>query len=322
MDTNFEYFKKFIVKQIVNTVDYNPETDEYEINRIHISDDIINIIEEEGIRYGLERGKTDQLISQVAENIRATPAIQLRYDNVTVSRLEIGQHIKINIQHPEKGRHFIELLVTNKNFFFVLSSDIAGLNYGDILHALDETWNNGFYIDFTINNHSVDTIVRLGKLESIEEYSPSVVHEILDSESSFTYESRNDNREKSGTDNKCKDKEYCFWYPNRWKPITFCWEEGYLQNRNCIFIIKDNEDTTKAEIVVNKDFALPSEETTSNALIDIISGCCKCMNKFDDINQPKSIKTIKPGIVKRTLSEPGYKEWELISKPQITFVYG
>lgn len=323
MDANFEYFEKFIVKQIVNTVEYHPETDEYKINRIHISDDIINIIEEEGVRYGLKRQQIDQIISQIAENIRTKPAIRLRYDSIDVSLLKIGLHFRINILHPEKGLHYIELLVTDKKHFFVLSSDITGVRYGDELLAKDSTWNNGYYIDFSVICANGKTLVgnpllRLGKLYSIEMYSPSIVHEILDSDSTFTYDSMNHDQSNQTVDNI---KDYYFWIPNKYKPITFCWREGDAQDVTSTFIITDNEDAPEAKISINKGFCLPTEEKMVNSLMEIIFDCCKWKNAFNGIENLKCVKSVKSGIAKRVVSELGYKEWELIKQPQIKFIY-
>lgn len=324
MVANFEYFEKFIVKQIVNTVDYHPETDEYEINRIHISDDIINVIEDEGVRYGLKRDQIGQIISQVAENIRTKPAIKLRYDCIDVTKLKIGQHFRINILHPEKGPHYIELLVINKYHFYVLASDIIGVRYGDEIYALDNTWNNGYYADFRVvfgNNKDFneESILRLGKLQSVEMFSPSVVHEILDSESAFTYDSLNAIQRKTVV-GKRQDIKYYFWIPNKYQPITFCWHEGDVQDMTSPFIITDNEDAPEAKITINKAFHLPTEEKL-NSLIEIISDCCICRNAFNGIDSLKYVKSVKSGVVKKVVSDLGYKEWVLISQPQIKFVY-
>ena len=326
MDANFEYFEKFIIKQIVNTVDYHPETDEYVINRIHISDEIIAVIEDEGVRYGLKRNQIGHIISQVAENIRTKPAIKLRYDSIDVPTLKIGKHFRINILHPKKGIHYIELLVTSKYHFYVLLSDIVGIRYGDELHALDTTWNNGYYVDFTVsrgNNKYPNgkTILRLGKLQSIEEYSPSVVHEILDSESSFTYESIKTSQGMKKAVDKSKDKQYFLWIPNKWKPITFSWREGDTQDDASAFIITDNEDATEAKIVINKAFQLPSDEKMLSPLMEILFDCCKWKNAFNGVDNLKYIKSVKAGVAKRVVSELGHKEWELISQPQIKFIY-
>lgn len=325
MVANFEYFEKFIVKQIVNTVDYHPETDEYEFNHICISDDIINIIEDEGGRYGLERAQISQIISQVAENIRTRPAIKLIYDSIDVLKLKIGQHLRINILHPDKGSHYIELLATNKFHFYVLASDISGVRYGDEIHALDSTWNNGYYADFRVsfgnNKHlNGELILRLGKLQSVEMFSPSVVHEILDSESTFTRDSLNVIQGKKNIE-KSKDIKYYFWIPNKYKPITFSWREGDAQDETSPFIIIDNENASEAKITINKAFHLPTEEKMLSSLMEIIYDCCTWRNAFKGINSLKYVKSVKSGVVKRVVSDLGHKEWVIISQPQIKFVY-
>lgn len=325
MVANFDYFEKFIIKQIVNTVEYHVETDEYEINRIHISDDIIKVIEDEGVRYGLERTQIGQIISRVAENIRTKPAVKLRYDCIDVTKFKIGQHIRINILHPEKGSHYIELLATNKYYFYVLASDIIGIRYGDEIHALDSTWNNGYYVDFKIilgdnKRFNEESVLRLGKLQSVEMFNPSVVHEILDSESTFTYDSLNAIQGKKVV-GKSMDIKYYFWIPNKYKPVTFSWREGDAQDVTSPFIIIDNENASEAKITINKTFHLPTEEKMLSSLIEIISDFCRWRNAFNGIDNLKYVKSVKSGVVKRVVSDLGYKEWVLISKPQIKFVY-
>lgn len=326
MVANLEYFEKFIVKQIVNMVDYHPETDKYEINRIHISDDIINIIEDEGCRYGLKKSQIGPIISQVAENIRTTPTIKLRYDIIDVTKFKIGQHFRINILHPEKGSHYIELLVTSKYCFYVLASDIIGVRYGDEIRALDSIWNNGYYIDFKVSfvsnkNLNGRAILRLGKLQSVEMFNPSIVHEILDSESTFTYDSLNVIQDDEIVD-KRRNIKYYFQIPQKYKPITFIWHEGDAQDETSLFIITDNEENVpEVKITINTAFHLPIEEKMLNSFMEIIYDCCKWRNAFNGFNNLKYIKSVKSGVVKRVVSDLDHKEWVLIRQPQIKFVY-
>ena len=327
MDVNTEYFEKFIVKKIVNTVDYNPKTDEYEINRIHISDDIIKIIEEEGLRYGFMRNQIGQIISQVSGNIRVEPSCKIRYDSIDVTQIPIGQHCKINILHPEKGGHYLELIAINKCHFYVLASDIAGLNYGDEIQALDATWNNGFYTDFTAYRRNTakrnkKTTLRIGKIQYIEFFSPSVVHEILDSESTFSYDCfKKETELKDELNNKSDAKEYFIWIPNKWTPITFCWNEGDAQDKASTFIFMDNSDSSETKITISKDFQLPDDEKQRTWLMEILFVCCKWKNAFKGTENLKYIKTVKAGTAKRVESQLDHIEWELLTKPQIKFIY-
>lgn len=327
MVANFENFEKFIVKQIVSTVEYHPETDQYDINRIHISDDIIQTIEAEGVRYGLKREQIVQIISRVSENIRTSPAVQLRYDNIEVKKLKTGQHFRVNILHPDKGAHFIEVLVTNTYHFFVLDSDIMGVGYGDELHALDNIWNNGFFIDFAITRRNGEASnrnikLRIGKIQNVELFGPSVVHEILDSELSFTYDEKtNEDKNVKQAKEKNKNREYFVWLPNKWTPITFCWREGDLQDKASAFVIIDNEESEEAKISINQALVLPQKEEMRETLVEILFDCCLWKNTFSGTENLKYIKSVKAGKVKRVKSELGYKEWELISQPQIKFIY-
>jgi hypothetical protein len=333
MDGNLEYFEKFIVKQIVNTVNYDLETDEYRINRIHISDDVIRVIEEEGIRYGLDKRHVGQIITNISENIKTTPSSKLRYDSIDVGKLEIGSHIRINIMHPNKGQRYLEMIVLDKYRFYVLSSDIGGILFGDQLHALDGTWNNGCLIDFLLYRNSKrkpneDKILRVGKISVVEMFIPPIVNEILDSNSTYSYDTITTIEKKDTITFKekkikkeSKQRSYYFWIPNKWKPISFCWKEGDAQNENSAFIITDSEDSKEAKIVINKDFVLSNEGEHLNQFMDILFDCCKWKNEFNGIENLKYIRNIKAGVVKRIISEDHEKEWELVSQPKIKFVY-
>lgn len=323
MDVNLENFEKFIIKQIVNTVDYHPETDEYEINRIHISDDILRAIELEGTRYGLEKSQIGDILTQVSENIRIVPAIKLRYDSVDLKELEIGRHFRINILHPEKGHHYVELLTINKYVYYVLSSDIMGVRFGDELHALDKTWNNGYFADFSIINRenkqqNKNKILRLGSIQNLEIYSPSVVHEILDSESTFSFEDIKVGQLKKET----KERHYYFGMPSKWNPITFCWKEGDIQDETSAFVVIEKENSDYAKIIINKSFKIPTEENKRNALMEIFFECCRWKNSFNGTDSLESIRTVKAGKVRKVASKKECKEWELESQPQIKFIYG
>ena len=196
MDANIEYFEKFIVKKIVNTVEYRPETDEYEINRIHLTDETLQTIEKEGSRYGLKPQETMQIVTMVAENVRTMPSVQIKQGSILVNDLKIGQHLRINIVHPEKGKHFVEMLLEDEETFIVLDTSIPGIQFGDKLQSIDKIWNSSFYIDFKAFKYgqpfpNEKDVLRIGKVTSVEFFSPSVVHEIIDSKSSFTYKSLN-----------------------------------------------------------------------------------------------------------------------------------
>ncbi len=324
MDTNVEYFEKFVVKQIVSTVNYNPETDDYEINRIHISNDIIRIIEAEGARYGLQKQQVAQLISRIASNIKVEPSTQMMYNSVNAEKFKQGDHIRINFKHPQKGNHYLEMIATECLKFYVIRTDIGGICYGDELEAIDKTWNITFYIDFILLRQSIrlphpKAILRIGKVECIEVYHPSIINDILDAKSTYTFDSLK--LQKDDAKNETKEKLYYFWMPNRWTPISFCWKEGMEQSDVSTFIIKDKEDSEEASITLNPQFNILQIEENLDSFMEMIFDCCKWKNSFNGLENLKSIKPVKPGVVKRRKSELYLKEWELITPPKIKFVY-
>ena len=323
MDANVEYFEKYIVKKIVSTVDYNPETDEYEMNRVHISDDIIKVIENEGSRYGLQREEIHQLISRVAANVKPVPSSRILYNSINVGELKVGSHLRINMIHPVKGGRFVEMIVLEKQRFFVLGTDISGLSYGDELLSVDKTWNMTFYIDFVVSRNAVripdnHSVLRLGKLESVELFEPSVVHEILDSKSSYTFDSYCPSKEEHA--GKRVERLFYFWMPNRWNPISFCWKEGFEQNENSTFVIKESADSEEAIISLNQNFNIFQVEEL-NYFMEILFDCCKWKNAFLGTANLKGVKPVRPGKVIRKKSEPYIKEWELVNPPKIKFIY-
>lgn len=319
MADNLEYFEKFIIKQIVDTVTYNPETDEYEINNIQVSDDVINLINDEGKRYGLSQQQIGQIISKIAGNINARPSVKVCYTTIYVDKLEKGKHLRINIDHPVKGDHFLELLVIGPAHFFVLDTNITGVGYGDDLYAIDRIWNNSYYLDFRVFRKSERfpndvTILRLGKLYSVEFFTPSIVNDIIDSKLTYTHEELNE------TDAASQNKTYYVGVPTRWTPITFSWHENsYMQHENCIFVIKDDA-TLGTKILFNKYFSFENIQNIDD-FMSVLHDCCKWRNAFIDIEHLKFVKNVKAGSLKMIKTDLDSVEWELITLPQIKFIY-
>ena len=184
-------FQKYIVRQIIDTVDYDPEKDDYIINRISLTDKNLQTINEEGNRYGLTPEQCAQIISQVSNNIVLEPATAIHKSIYDVRKATFGQHLDICFDHPNKGPHHIEVVALNQGRYMVLSSTIRGLQLLDELEPVSLVWNPGFFIDFHVFREGKrypgdQTKLSIGKFTHIKVYSPSVVHEILDSESDFS----------------------------------------------------------------------------------------------------------------------------------------
>lgn len=332
MDSNDEYFEKFIIKNIVDTVKYNPELDEYVINRIQISDELISKIVVEGLKYGLKPEEIRQKITLVANNMRTSPLVKVEYGNLVVDKIPLGQHIKIRIYNNVSGSQSLELINISKNMFYVLSSSIPGIFYRDELLSISKIWNNSYDIDFVMYRDKnrypdVNSFLRIGKIICVEFFLPSLVHEILDSKRSFTFE---ENKKEvvaqniSIFPNVSDTNSYYVWVPKRNSPIAFGWSD--LDNDcEAPFVITKENRREDAKIRVNKKFVFPQDLVKKQFMIDTLFLCCDVKGDVKNKNQLvdglKYIKTLKFGLLRFDSKCTQDNLWILKEKPIIKFVY-
>lgn len=192
MEDKLSRFYKFIVRNIVDSIEYLPESDEYRIRRVPISDDLLNRITEEGERYGLMHDESLRLVRRISENIDMKPHKNIHKGQFIASDVPIGQHFEVRFNHPDKGENYIELLCTDEQVFIVLSSSITGLNTLDKLIPITLHWNPDFFIDFLVYRKNVrypdeKTRLQIGKFSHIIVFEPSIVFEVLDSDRNFSF---------------------------------------------------------------------------------------------------------------------------------------
>lgn len=333
MNTDSSKFEKFIIKQLVDTVEYNPEMDKYVINRIHITDELIKIITIEGRRYGLTDEQSASFITQVASNIKVTPSVQQLFCSVYLDSLRVGEHIKITFIHETKGMRFVEMLAYDEDGFYLLKTNLAGLRQGDILRALDKVWHNSYYIDFEVYRATkripnVNTILRLGKVQYVEVFKPSLVNEILDSGS--TYE-LSENDELPVKKSLVNDIIYYVDSPIRalskvnQQEKIFTWNKKEGNDSNKLFVITEVEGENYATLEVNpnyKDFNVPDEKKQYHKyFLNIRLMWCTRENLLSDLSSLKYIKTVRKGNLKLVNNKEDIKEWLLIEQPVIKFIY-
>lgn len=189
MDDNISNFQRYIIYKIFKSINYIAETDEYIFDSCNLSDQTIFEIVKEGARYGIEEQEVRQIIVTVSENINTNPCIRIYNTTFNLSEIPFGQHIRIEIRHEVKGSQWVEC-VNLKNSLFILSSSISGLYYGCQIIPRTTLWTFGCSIDFDYrkcnkSKSEKDLILRLGILVSVKTYSPSVIHEIIDSQRTY-----------------------------------------------------------------------------------------------------------------------------------------
>lgn len=318
MAVDTEYFEKFIIRKVVDTVRYNAREDEYIINRIHISDDLLREIEMEGVKYGLSSGDSRGLFSNIVNNIRISPSVKINYARVTLFSMKPGQHLELFFHDENTGEQTLELLYLGDLSFSVLSSSLAGFNFNDEIISLANHWNNSFFIDFILKREgkrypTETSIVKIGRLMYVKVYSPSYIHAVLDSQKSFVKEEQD-----------AKSDVPYVWTPCRTDPVAFSWQKTDL-DRNATFIITDIVHKKEARLKINRKFSFPDDINKRDYLLKTILSVC--LVKWDlkpkgfETHQLKYIKCLKAGILKYDTNSKEKELWILKEKPIIKFVY-
>ena len=91
-----EQFIKFIIKNIVQGVEYDAEKDKFTISHLDISDELISKIVLEGKKYNLTETDTKELLSHVSADIMVTPSVHISYSNTNINDLKDKQHLQLN----------------------------------------------------------------------------------------------------------------------------------------------------------------------------------------------------------------------------------
>ncbi len=323
MGDKLNRFYKFIIRNIVKTVDYDSSKDEFKINRVTISDEILQVISEEGTRYGLSHDETINLISHVSSHIDTAPSLEIHKGRLALESIKYGQHFEIHFNHPEKGANFIELVCANPNQYIVLNSSISGLRLNDVLQPTTLLWNPDFYIDFFVfrkgTRYPNENIkLHIGKYDNTVFYKPSIVYEILDSNDTFSL------KKKKPLDTpvvfNAKEKCVSVWTPNLVNPISFTFDENTPNDSTATFLITYSDNSTHATLSINKNFVFPADSTQSQYLLQVITECCKCRNSLTSTRDLKYIKTLRSGVLQKDIKEKGIQRWILVTKPQIKFI--
>ena len=324
-----EQLIKFIIKNIISDVEYDVNCDKFIINRIDISDDLIDKIISEGAKYGLNADDTRELITLVSSDIQIEPSVHRSYTNTETVEIKAGCHLKLNFNHYTIGPIYIEMVCLETGRFFVISSCVPGLEYHDEIVSINKVWNISYDVDFIVYPQGEiypenQFALRLNRLESIEYINPSVIHEIFDSQEHFTQEELKEEIIDSNP-NIGAITQY-IWTPKRHDPIAFSLSEQEIAPKNeAVFLVKRRGiNSTTAEIFINSKLQLPQDEHQNQYLVSIIAECCD-MNgtKFADFvlqKSFKSIKTIKAGKLHKENDKGGSDLWILVEKPLIKIV--
>lgn len=321
-----EQFVRFIIKNIVANVEYDVNSDKFTINRISISDDLIDRIISEGAKYDLNADDTRELITFVSSDIQTAPSVHRSYANTETAEVKVGSHLRLNFNTDRIGPVYIEIICLETARFFVIDSNVPGLRYHDEIVSINKVWNISYDVDFIVYRQGKVypdelSALRLNRLQSIEYFHPSVIHEILDSQKHFTKEELEEEMVVSDSSNNGVITQY-IWTPKRHDPITFSLSEQETDSkREAVFLIKRRGvNSTVAKIAINPELILPSDEHQREYLVGTITECCDINAKQSLPMFFKSIKTIKAGKLQKENDKGGSDLWILVEKPIIKIV--
>lgn len=194
-------FTKFILKQIAGTVAYNSVSHSFQLSLRTLSNSIREAIYAEGKKWEMSDQTIDDHISRVYNEI------ELSYQPIkqSVQFIDITKDIKQGLQIMLVGRDnarglaklsILYLGISGKGkqcCFMVLKSSRLSLIVEDILEPADNTlWSTGHPILFKVFRNgerypNSESVYRTFKIEEIILIKPSVIHEIIDAKSDFTY---------------------------------------------------------------------------------------------------------------------------------------
>lgn len=194
-------FTKFILKQIAGTVAYNSVSHSFQLSIRTLSNSIRKAIYEEGKKWEMSNQTIDDYISRVYNEIELSyQPIKQSIQFIDVTK-DIKQGLQIMLEGHDNTRGLAKLSLLylgisrrdKQPCFMVLRSSRLSLIIEDILEPADNTlWSIGHPVLFKVFRNgerypNSESVYRTFKIEDIVLVKPSVIHEIIDAKSDFTY---------------------------------------------------------------------------------------------------------------------------------------
>lgn len=185
-------FEDYVVRSMVETVTYDTEHNEVHVLNLKLNDSLYQSILNQAALRGISIKDAQSIIQRVAQGVNAKAESKLEQINVNVDSIKSGSHIILHFKDITFGPLHIELmsagLFDNIWCGYVLSSNIQGLNHGDILLCgANITWNHGFDVEFQLTRDgkripSDSQTLIIPQFTAIETFMPSYIHHVLDTD--------------------------------------------------------------------------------------------------------------------------------------------
>lgn len=202
MDNNTkEVFRKFILKQIAGEVVYSKESHSFQLSLRNISNTIREAIFAEGHKWEITDREIGDFINKVVKEVELTykPNRQLVQYIDVARNLNAGTEMWLEGNEPGRGKARLHLLYLGNSSspgrcrFLVLESTRLALQPEDIVEPADNTlWAVGNPVMLNVYRQGVRypdavRVYRTYQIENIIKVLPSMVHEVIDARSEFTF---------------------------------------------------------------------------------------------------------------------------------------
>lgn len=320
-------FSNYIIKKIVGHVDFDEATGDFSLQKVYMTDDILHDILEEGKRYGMPEEQVRSTVYRISSNIVTSPSITVHYSDLDSRKIPQGTHFELHFHNKTFGKFHVGLVAAGKGLFVIVQSDVNGLEPFDVVFSEMPVWNlfhavefHRFYDDLDAWSH--DDACVLGELEYYAIYTPSVIHEIHDSQSDYSFEEKwEEQKQKDNRERKLDEEIAMLWKDKDWwdvdlpdcqsSQIVFTIDvyRKCLANSSVPFRIV-RSGAKKAILMMNPFFCVPKRYTAGRNAIGI---CCKG-DLGKEINVGTAFRTLSPGMLKY---DEKTDSWKLVKKMSI-----
>lgn len=355
-------FIKYIIKKIVkviwvkNDLDINaPFTDWYLVEKVYLDNAIIHNVIEEGRKYGLSEKQSIECINRANSIINFQPETKRICNNIDVSVFPNGQHLCFAFENSNYGLLRLNVIKEGKHKFIIIQSDIAALSWGDEFFFVTNLINIGTTPTLCVTRGDKpypteqNCSLNVGRIVWIEEMTPGITHEIIDSKVNFQKQQNQGTNKPEKKDHSNKKSAPTqpqrtdigrveplsrkstsgiitnyLWPPSRFNPISFILTDSDENIPNPDFppfvVTRNVIGDTSATISINPSFVecLSDYEHRTNSvsyLVEVIKNVCEIKSSNATSGFESKIQVVEEGMLEYSLKK---KAWILVKPPKIT----
>ncbi len=310
-----EYLRNFILQNTIEEAHYNVETREWTMDKTIMTDELLGTLFYECAKYGLNEMEARSLITQTTGSVNVSPSIVKVAQNVEVSNIPVGRHLKIMFNVEEKGTLGLEMLCVERNKFVVLNTDIPGIAPFDIVSPAQYKWNIGCVLQFEVERNGEKypgegLLLQIGTYQYMDEYLPSYIHKLYDTGKTFSYDEYVIKENTSGI-------KYVNTVEEKDGKLVFHAKENDEMPKKSLFRIIPNKDCDTATLELNVDYINELISQGQTKTMQQLRKCCISKKNGKSPSSPVRIECTEPGTLQCSDISSSDAYWTITAKPVI-----